>query len=446
MDDYIVYPKQLNRHVLPVERNHCFFLMPFHKSYDIIYGKIKQYLNDEGFICNRADEITGSTPIISKILVQIMKSQYIIVDLTECNPNVFYELGIAHTLKEARNVFLIKQKKYEVPFDIKHLTYVEYDPQNLNLISSQICNFLNNSKSKNEFYDALSQHGIINYIDERNNEFVESVIGKLSDNSMECLTQNLLIDGKKIPIEDLYPALLELQQYIKHSLFEKNYRLSSKLMDIYYYEIQSTTESDLIREQVRCLLNDFFTGFDINESIVLEYKSRLALLLANHEMYMEIVMPWILNYFSRSKTATIDLNRYNLERFLMTSTSSLVDNAIISRLCDKDCYIREHMADIIGEKKLTSAVSVLKTQLLKEENYFTAQSMMEAIGKISHGGIATIEEWVNIHKSDILSTKQLFVLKHAFIAISKLDDSDSHVHISNFQKEFGEVLKDYYII
>lgn len=446
MDDYIVYPKQLNRYLLPVERNNCFFLMPFNKSYDIIYGTIKQYLNDEGFICSRADEIAGSTPIISKILVQIMKSQYIIVDLTECNPNVFYELGIAHTLKEARNVFLIKQKKYEIPFDIKHLTYVEYDPQNLNLISSQICSFLNNSKSKNEFYEALSQHGIINYIDERNNEFVEAVIGNLSDKSMECLTQNLLIDGKKIDVDDLYCALMELQQYIKRSILEKNYKLSSKLMDIYFYEIQSTAENDLIREQVRILLNEFFSDFDIDESIVLEYKSRLALLLANHEMYMEIVMHWILNYFSRSKTATIDLNRYNLERFLLTSTSNVVNELIISRLFDDDCYIREHMADIIGEKKLTSAVSELKTQLLKEENYFTAQSMMEAIGKIGHGGIDTIEEWVNTHKEGILSTNQLFVLKHAFLAISKLDDTDSHIHISNFQKEFGEILKNYYII
>lgn len=446
MDDYIVYPKQLNRYLLPVERNHCFFLMPFNKSYDIIYGTIKQYLNDEGFICSRADEIAGSTPIISKILVQIMKSQYIIVDLTECNPNVFYELGIAHTLKEARNVFLIKQKKYEIPFDIKHLTYVEYDPQNLNLISSQICSFLNNSKSKNEFYEALSQHGIINYIDERNNEFVEAVIGNLSDKSMECLTQNLLIDGKKIDVDDLYCALMELQQYIKRSILEKNYKLSSKLMDIYFYEMQSTVENDLIREQVRILLNEFFSDFDIDESIVLEYKSRLALLLANHEMYMEIVMNWILNYFSRSKTATIDLNRYNLERFLLTSTSKVVNELIISRLFDDDCYIREHMADIIGEKKLTSAVSELKTQLLKEENYFTAQSMMEAIGKIGHGGIDTIEEWVNTHKEGILSTNQLFVLKHAFLAISKLDDTDSHIHISNFQKEFGKILKNYYII
>ncbi len=169
MNDYIIYPKQLTRQVIPIERNHCFFLMPFSKEFDVIYGTIKQYLNDANYVCDRADEISGSTPIVSKILTSIMKSQYIIVDLTCCNPNVFYELGIAHTLKEARNVLLLKQKNYEIPFDIKHLTYTEYSTNNLKLVASQICDFLNESKSKNDFYESLRQHGIINYIDEKDN-------------------------------------------------------------------------------------------------------------------------------------------------------------------------------------------------------------------------------------------------------------------------------------
>lgn len=198
MNDYIIYPKQLGKQSIPVERNHCFFLMPFSKEFDIIYGTIKQYLNDANFICNRADEISGSTPIVAKILTSIMKSQYIIVDITKCNPNVFYELGIAHTLKEARNVFLIKQKSYEAPFDIKHLTYLEYDPQNLMLLSSQICDYLNESRAKNEFYEALRQRGIINYIDENNNEIIELILSNLDESLLDCLTQILLIDGKNI--------------------------------------------------------------------------------------------------------------------------------------------------------------------------------------------------------------------------------------------------------
>lgn len=447
MNDYIIYPKQLTRQIIPIERNHCFFLMPFSKEFDTIYGTIKQYLNDANYICDRADEISGSTPIVSKILTSIMKSQYIIVDLTCCNPNVFYELGIAHTLKEARNVLLIKQKNYEIPFDIKHLTYIEYIPSNLKLIASQICNFLNESKSKNEFYEALRQHGIINYIDEKENEFIELILSNLESFSIECLTQVLLVDGKSCSLDNINESLLALRKIIEQFLNEKNYSMLSKVLDIYYTVMQSSKECDQIRVHVSSILNGFFEQFNIEDSIIREYKTRLALLLANHEMYMEIVMPWILNYFSRTKTATIDLNRYNVERFLMMSSSSQVENAIISKLCDTDCYIREHMSDIIGEKKIISAAPLLFKQLAKEGNYFTAQSMMEAIGKLKQeGGIEVIENWVDSHKSEVLATNQLFVLKHALNAIKSLDTTNTHIHIAKFESEFGDILKDYYII
>lgn len=34
-------------------------LMPFSPEFDFIYGTIKKDLNDNGLICNRADEIAG---------------------------------------------------------------------------------------------------------------------------------------------------------------------------------------------------------------------------------------------------------------------------------------------------------------------------------------------------------------------------------------------------
>ena len=45
-------------------------------------------------------------------------------DITDQNPNVFYEAGIAHTL--GREVILITQSKQDIPFDLQHLRYVQY--------------------------------------------------------------------------------------------------------------------------------------------------------------------------------------------------------------------------------------------------------------------------------------------------------------------------------
>ena len=40
------------------------------------------------------------------------------------NPNVFYEVGIAHTL--GREVVLITQSEHDVSFDLRHLRYIRY--------------------------------------------------------------------------------------------------------------------------------------------------------------------------------------------------------------------------------------------------------------------------------------------------------------------------------
>lgn len=154
--DYMIYPKQFRSAKIPIEKNYCFFLMPFQEKFDSIYGIIKDMLIDYGYICNRADELTGSKPIINKILTEILKAQYIVVDLTDCNPNVFYELGITHTFKDAQNVLLLKQKNSNVPFDITHLQYREYNPTNPKQLVSIIREFISNNKYISEFYEALN--------------------------------------------------------------------------------------------------------------------------------------------------------------------------------------------------------------------------------------------------------------------------------------------------
>lgn len=446
MDYYIIYPKQLRKQTIPVEKNRCFFLMPFSKEFDGIYGAIKQVLNDSEFICNRADEILGSTPIITKILTEIMKSQYIIVDLTNSNPNVFYELGIAHSIKEARNVLLLKQKDYKVPFDISHLTYTEYDPKNLKLLTSVIVSFLIESRSKNTFYDALCRQGIISFIDENNNDYIEQMIREISDNTITYITQ-ILTDRVEIYDKITNQTVDELNNYIQKAITNDNDKKNSLLLSVFYEVIANANVTIHIRNIVEQLLADFFLKLNINPKSALEYKTKLALLLAKNDRYMDLALSWILDYFSRSKTATIDLNRYNVEAFLMQSESKQVNEAIINRLCDEDCYVREHMSDIIGEKRLVEAAPLLYIQLSKELNYFTAQSMIEAVGKLNQPeGLDVIEKWINKNKKDIIRTKQLFVLKHAYFAIVALDNSPKKLHIENFNKEFSSILKDYYII
>jgi nucleoside 2-deoxyribosyltransferase len=106
-------------------RPQCFVMMPFAGEFDDIYQfVIKPTVESEGFICRRADEIPDSGVLLDSIVRSIAQADLIIVDVSKANPNVFYELGIAHSL--GKNVLIIAQSVEDVPFDIRHNRLLVY--------------------------------------------------------------------------------------------------------------------------------------------------------------------------------------------------------------------------------------------------------------------------------------------------------------------------------
>ena len=49
----------------------------------------------------------------------------IIADITNRNPNVFYELGIAHTL--GKKIILLTQNIKDIPFDLNRYRFICYE-------------------------------------------------------------------------------------------------------------------------------------------------------------------------------------------------------------------------------------------------------------------------------------------------------------------------------
>jgi hypothetical protein len=103
----------------------CFILMPFTEKLNPIYESIiKPVIKDLKLVCLRADEIFKSKPIVEDIWENIKKSKFLIADLTNRNPNVFYELGLAHALN--KDVILLTQDIDDVPFDLRHYRIIVY--------------------------------------------------------------------------------------------------------------------------------------------------------------------------------------------------------------------------------------------------------------------------------------------------------------------------------
>lgn len=102
----------------------CFVLMPFKKEWsDEVFKLIKNTIESIGFQCVRADNLNGPI-IIEDIWIKINQAGIIIADVTDKNPNVMYEVGIAHTV--GRPTILLTQNAKKIPFDFAHLRHIEY--------------------------------------------------------------------------------------------------------------------------------------------------------------------------------------------------------------------------------------------------------------------------------------------------------------------------------
>jgi hypothetical protein len=121
--------------------NLCFVLMPFLSEMAPIYtDHIKPVVESEGISCQRADEIVGTNLITYDIWEKINRARFIVADLTGRNPNVFYEIGLAHAL--GKEVVLITQSMDDVPFDLKALRCVVYSftPRGMKELEDKLVN------------------------------------------------------------------------------------------------------------------------------------------------------------------------------------------------------------------------------------------------------------------------------------------------------------------
>jgi len=107
-----------------LEDDLCFILMPFGEPFDTIYKNHIKPTIEKKFRITRADDIFKSSEVMEDIWEHINKAKFLIADLTERNPNVFYELGIAHTV--GKEPLLIAQDKNDIRFDLKHRRYFIY--------------------------------------------------------------------------------------------------------------------------------------------------------------------------------------------------------------------------------------------------------------------------------------------------------------------------------
>lgn len=118
-----------------------FVLMPFHTSFEKVYfGYIGPKAHELGLKAIRADDIFSPKPFMEKVWDGICAAKLILADCTSMNPNVFYEIGIAHTV--GKKIVFITRSPDDIPSDIKHYEYILYDDANLDHSVNRITEYI----------------------------------------------------------------------------------------------------------------------------------------------------------------------------------------------------------------------------------------------------------------------------------------------------------------
>ena len=87
----------------------CFSIMPFGTHFDDISEIVRDAAANAGLEYVRSDLEKRPGNIMAQILYEIQRAAVVVADITGHNPNVFYELGIAHHIAGPERVVIITQ-------------------------------------------------------------------------------------------------------------------------------------------------------------------------------------------------------------------------------------------------------------------------------------------------------------------------------------------------
>lgn len=109
----------------PQYETDIFMVMPFLEEMQTIYDiHIKSVARNLKLQIKRGDDFFAQHAIMEEIWSATNAAKLIIADCTGKNANVFYELGIAHTLDKP--TIMITQNREDIPFDVHHRRGIVY--------------------------------------------------------------------------------------------------------------------------------------------------------------------------------------------------------------------------------------------------------------------------------------------------------------------------------
>lgn len=124
--EYLIKEKVQQKEKKKEKSPDIFVIMPFSPELDDVYHLgIREVVESLNYSCKRVDEMEFTGDILDEIYNSIINSKIIVAEVSNPNPNVYYEVGYAHALNKP--VILITKEVSSTPFDLKMYNHIVYD-------------------------------------------------------------------------------------------------------------------------------------------------------------------------------------------------------------------------------------------------------------------------------------------------------------------------------
>lgn len=373
-----IYP----RDVLALQKTgmtkQAFVMMPFDQKHERTHIAIIDACKEIGISCNRADSLYNQKPILTSIVESIGCSQVLIADLTDKNPNVFYEIGIAHASRRVESVILISQRLDDVPFDLRHLPILLYSTDGMPKLKFELKQRIEQSLATTNglkiiFNLAFGLERNISQTDlfvEYLSKYLPGKIEKIAS----IIEDNVSADSD---FSEVYFALLpEIDRAIETT---KNYLqfLAVSLLSTKYAMRQ---QRDFASQQLIPILET--NNLDLqNRSNVIT--AQFCFNAIGIGFLKAESIDWIINYLSVPKVGNVDVVRSQIEIWLSENKDQSIESVLIRRLTSSEPHMRESCADILGMRKGKGAAAHLSNALIVETNPYAGRSMVKAISRLN---------------------------------------------------------------
>lgn len=107
-----------------MNKTKVFVIMPFSDEFFESYEMLKDHF-DDNFEFSHAGDEDNQQNILADIIPPIYNADIVLADLTGLNPNVMYELGIAHSFNK-KTIMITRDKLSSLPFDLKQYRAKDY--------------------------------------------------------------------------------------------------------------------------------------------------------------------------------------------------------------------------------------------------------------------------------------------------------------------------------